>query len=118
MALSDFKHALDNANEVGITVTGRTTGRSISNPVWFVRDGERLHLLPVRGSESDWYRNVRKTPTIRLDAAGTAWTGRATPITNADAVHDVYEEFSAKYGAGEAQRYYSNSNVAIEIPLA
>jgi hypothetical protein len=29
-----------------------TAGRDISNPVWFVREGEKLYLLPVGGSDS------------------------------------------------------------------
>jgi deazaflavin-dependent oxidoreductase (nitroreductase family) len=117
MALGDFKRALTGTNELGITVTGRRSGRSIATPVWFVLDGEKLYLLPMRGSASDWYRNVRKTPTIRLDAAGTAWTGQAAPITDAASVRDVVAKFAAKYGAGAAQRYYSTSDVAVEIPL-
>ncbi len=30
--------------------------------MWFVEEGEKLLLLPVGGSDSNWYRNLRKTP--------------------------------------------------------
>jgi hypothetical protein len=40
-------------------------------PVWFVLEGEKLFLLPVHGSDTQWYKNVLKKPTIRIDAG--AW---------------------------------------------
>ena len=56
MATAELKSALQTASEIELTVTGRRSGRDISNPVWFVQEGEKLYLLPVGGSESDWYR--------------------------------------------------------------
>jgi deazaflavin-dependent oxidoreductase (nitroreductase family) len=111
-------NALSGTNEIDLTVTGRASGRSITNPVWFVQEGEKLYLVPVRGADSDWYRNVQKTPTVRLEAAGTAWAGQSAPITDAAAVHEVVEKFRAKYGAGEVQRYYAKPDVAVEVSLA
>jgi nitroimidazol reductase NimA-like FMN-containing flavoprotein (pyridoxamine 5'-phosphate oxidase superfamily) len=70
MANTDFSSALQGANQVEITVTGRTSGRSLSYPVWFALDGDTLYLIPVRGSDTEWYKNLRKTPTIRLQARG------------------------------------------------
>ena len=66
MAQTDFRTALQGSNEIEITVTGRTSGRSISFPIWFAVDGEKLYLIPVKGSDTEWYKNVRKTPTIRV----------------------------------------------------
>jgi len=43
---------LSRYREINITVTGRKSGRSISIPVWFVLEGEKLSLLPVRGSDA------------------------------------------------------------------
>ncbi len=73
MAQTDFRTALQGANEIEITVTGRTSGRSLSYPVWFALEGEKLYLLPVRGSDTDWYKNLRKTPTIRDHPPGGPW---------------------------------------------
>jgi hypothetical protein len=39
MAGDDFMKALEHSQEIELTVTGRTSGREISNPVWFVQDG-------------------------------------------------------------------------------
>ena len=76
MADEEFKKALEASPEIELTVTGRTSGREISNPLWFVWEGEKLYLVPVRGSDADWYKNVLKTPTIRL-AAGERSSARA-----------------------------------------
>ena len=40
MAQTDFRAALQGSNELDITVTGRTSGRSLTYPVWFAVDGD------------------------------------------------------------------------------
>jgi hypothetical protein len=51
-----------------ISVTGRKWGRTISIPVWSVLEGDTLYLLPVQGSDTQWYKNVLKNSSIRIDA--------------------------------------------------
>jgi deazaflavin-dependent oxidoreductase (nitroreductase family) len=118
MANEEFKKALESSREIELTVTGRTSGREISIPVWFVREGEKLYLVPVRGSDSDWYKNVLKVPTIRLTAGGAQLTARATPITDPAKVSEILDKFRAKYGAQDVKAYYSKQDVAVEVPLA
>src|SRR5260221_13533958 len=81
MANEGFLKALDSTGEIELTVTGRRTGREISIPVWFGREGDRLYLVPVRGSDSDGYKNALKVRTIAPAAGGEKLTARATPIT-------------------------------------
>ena len=38
---------LSRYREINITVTGRKSGRTISIPVWFVGESDKLYLLPV-----------------------------------------------------------------------
>jgi hypothetical protein len=116
MAFTDFEQALRSTNEVEITTTGRTSGREISHPVWFVRQGDKLYLLPVGGSDSHWYKNVLKTSTIRLAAGGAEYRARATPITDAAKVSEVVENFRAKYGAKDVTAYFPTPDVAVEAP--
>src|SRR5215472_2778867 len=82
MANEDFIRALDTTTELELTVTGRRSGREISIPVWFVREGDELYLVPVRGSDSDWYKNAENSPTIRLRAGGAQLSAGETPITH------------------------------------
>ena len=117
MAQTDFRTALEGSNEIEITVTGRTSGRSLSYPVWFVLEGDKLYLLPVRGSDTEWYKNVLKTPTIRLTARGKTFTTSATPITDEAKVGEVVQKFRDKYGARTVNNLYSRLDVAVEVPL-
>lgn len=116
MADTAFGKALENTREVEITTTGRKTGRQISLPVWFVLRGDKLYLLPVRGSKSDWYQNLRKTPSIRLAAGPAEHTAPATPVTDPAQVETVVEAFRGKYGPHDVQAYYPETDVAVEVP--
>jgi len=117
MVQTDFRTALQGTDEIEITVTGRTSGRSFSYPVWFVQEGEKLYLLPGKGPESDWYKNLRKTPTIPLAAKGKTFTTSATLITDEALVREVVEKFRDKYGAGTVNTLYSRLDAAVEVPL-
>ncbi len=117
MASADFTQALDATSEIDLTVTGRKTGRETSRPVWFVRDADKLYLLPVTGSDSQWYKNVLASPTVRIAADGAEHTGAAIPITDPSRAGEVVEAFRAKYGADNVANYYPNPNVAVEVPL-
>ncbi len=116
MARTNFSSAVQSANEIEITVTGRTSGRSLSYPVWFALEGEKLYLLPVKGSDTDWYKNLRKTPTIRLEARGKTFTTSARLLTDEAQIGKVLEKFRDKYGRN-VKSYYPKLDVAVEVPL-
>jgi hypothetical protein len=118
MAAADFAKALQGTDEIELTVTGRVSSKKSTRPVWFVLEGKKtLYLLPVQGSDSEWYKNVLKHPTITLAVKGAKWTGKAAPITDPAKVHDVVESFRTKYGAGEVKKYYKKLDVAVKVPL-
>ncbi len=117
MARTDFSSAVQSANEIEITVTGRTSGRSLTYPVWFALEGDKLYLLPVRGSDTNWYKNLRKTPTIRLEARGNTFTTSTRLLTDEAQVGEVAQKFRDKYGAGQVKSYYPKLDVALEVPL-
>jgi len=110
---SELKERLSRYREIKISVTGRKTGKTISNPVWFVLEGEKLYLLPVQGSDTQWYRNVLKNPQVRIDARGEEAEFRAVPINDAKTVKSVIEKFREKYGASDVKKYYSKFDVAV-----
>src|SRR5262245_29401392 len=115
MAFNEFEEALKNTDEIEITVTGRKSGRRISRLVWFVHEGEKLYLLPVKGSDSDWYKNILKEPTMRLIAGGKEWSAEVTPVTDNVKVRDIVEKFRDKYGADQVKKYYSKFDVAVDV---
>jgi deazaflavin-dependent oxidoreductase (nitroreductase family) len=108
-----LKDRLSRFREIKLSVTGRSSGRTISIPVWFVLEGEKLYLLPVQGSDTQWYKNVLKNPSIRIDARGAEAKLQAVPITDATEVSSVVERFRDKYGASDVRKYYSKFDVAV-----
>jgi deazaflavin-dependent oxidoreductase (nitroreductase family) len=118
MANEEFSQALESSREIELTVTGRKSGREISIPVWFVREGEKLYLVPVNGSDSDWYKNVLKVPTIRLAAGRAQLSARAAPIPDPAEVSEILDKFRAKYGARDVAAYYPKQDAAVDVRLA
>src|SRR5207244_12380793 len=108
-----LKDRLSRYREINISVTGRKSGRAISRPVWFVLEGDKLYLLPVQGSDTQWYKNVLNRPAIRVGARDVEARFEVVPITDAARVSSVVEKFREKYGAGDVKKYYSKLDVAV-----
>src|SRR5207249_6639179 len=94
-----LKDRLSRYREINITVTGRKSGRTISIRVWFVWEDDRLYLLPVQGSDTQWYKSVLNNPTMRIDARGAEAEVKVGLVTADKQVSLVVEQFRAKYGA-------------------
>ena len=113
-----LKERFSKVHEITITVTGRKSGLAISLPIWFVLENDKLYLLPVAGSDTQWYKNVLKNPSIQVEAAGAKGELNAVPITDKTRVSSVVEKFRGKYGAGDVKKYYSKFDVAITAQLS
>jgi deazaflavin-dependent oxidoreductase (nitroreductase family) len=103
--------------QIQISVIGRKSGRTISTPVWFVLEADHLYLLPVQGSDTQWYKNILKNPSMRVDARDAGQEFEAVPITDAKQVSSIVEKFRAKYGASDVKKYYSKFDVAVLLPM-
>jgi 23S rRNA G2445 N2-methylase RlmL len=79
---------------------------------------EKLYLLPVQDSDTQWCKNVLQNPSIRVDARGVEAEFQATPMTDAKAVKSVVKKFRDKYGATEVKKYYSRFDVAAVVALS
>ena len=117
-----LKERLVRYRQIEIGVIGRKSGQRISIPVWFVFEDEKpkggkLYLLPVQGSDTQWYKNVLHNPSLRIDARGEEAEFRATPVTDPKAVKSVVEKFREKYGAQDVKKYYSKFDVAVSVQL-
>jgi len=112
MARNPLEEKLARSSEIKITVTGRKSGRIISLPIWFVWDDGTLYLLPVKGSDTQWYKNLLQNPSMQIEAGGAKAEFQATPITDKSEVSSVIKKFRAKY-AGDVKKYYSKFDVAV-----
>jgi deazaflavin-dependent oxidoreductase (nitroreductase family) len=117
MKTGNLKSSLTNDREIELTVTGRKSGRPIPRPVWFVIRGTELLLLPVTGTNSQWYRNILQDPKVKVSSSGQTIAGKLRPITIRKEVAEVIRLFEEKYGPRDLKRYYPNPNVAASLPL-
>lgn len=117
MSKPDSFKDLSTTNEIDLTVRGRKSGQDISRPVWFVYEDDKLYLLPVQGSDTNWYRNVLKDPTVKISARGPELSGKAKTITDDNKVKEIVEKFRSKYGNSDVQKYYTKFDVGIEFAL-
>jgi len=113
MSNDALTRSLSREQEITISVTGRKSGRTISTPVWFIFEGGQVTLLPVKGSDTQWYKNVLAKPSLRIEARGAEGDFHVTPIRDATQVSAVVEKFREKYGAGDVKKYYSKLDVAV-----
>jgi deazaflavin-dependent oxidoreductase (nitroreductase family) len=112
-----LRRLLQERLELELTVRGRRSGLEQSRPVWFVVEGDILHLLPVGGSDTNWYRNALAHPDVTLTVDGQSLRATARPVTDPALVAATVERFRARYGASQIARYYTKLDVAVEIEL-
>jgi hypothetical protein len=117
MPKADLHQRLNRASEIRLSVKGRKSERDIPRPVWFVHEGNTLYLLPVQGSDTNWYKNLLVDPTLKISVNGMEITVRGKPITDRNSVDDIVRKFKSKYGEGDVKRYYPKVDVAVEVPL-
>ena len=116
-ATRELKERLEKESEIQITVTGRKTGRPITNIVWFVLEGDTLYLLPVKGSDSQWFKNVLANPRMKISVGDVQGEFKAAPTTDAHLVSSVVEKFRKKYGTEDVKTYYSKFDAAVVVEV-
>ena len=117
MNSSEVQKTLDSSVEVQITVTGRKSGREFSTPVWFVREGKTIFLMPVRGSKNQWYKNVLKSRRIKISSGKLSLELSAKPINDSQRVASVADKFRKKHGVADVKKYYAGFDAAVELRL-
>ena len=102
------------ADEIELSVTGRVSGQELPRPVCFVRQGDILYLLPVQGSDTNWYKNAN----MKISVSGKQMiTGKAKAITDANKVKEVVAKFRSKYGVSDVKKYYTKLDAYVELLL-
>jgi deazaflavin-dependent oxidoreductase (nitroreductase family) len=83
-----------------LTTTGRVTGRAHTIEIWFAAAGDSIYLLSGGGERSDWVRNLRRDPDVRLRIGECSWDAKAEIVTSAPERHMAAELVFSKYQAG------------------
>lgn len=65
-----------------LTTTGRVTGRPHEIEIWFslVPETRTLYMLAGGRDASDWVKNLRRDPDVKIRVAGEHLGGRAREI--------------------------------------
>jgi len=114
----DLKKRLARTREIKISVTGRKSGATITIPVWFVLEADKLYLLPVNGSETQWFKNLKKNRVLGISTGGLEATFRPVLVRDPEAVKAVVGKFRDKYGAADVKKYYRKFDVAVRVMLS
>ena len=115
MPESGLTGASDKTMEIELTVTGRKSAREIPRPVWFVYEDNSLYLLPIQGSDTNWYKNVLNNSFVKIIVDGRQFSGKSKPITDSDKVKEVVNKFISKYGESDVNKYYTKFDVCVEL---
>jgi len=107
--------SLKSEQEIELTVTGRTSGKPLPRPVWFVIRGRELLLISVTGTDCQGYKNIIRNPKVTIRSGNQAHNGELNTITEQKKVREVFELFEKKYGLRDMKRYYPNPNVAASL---
>lgn len=117
MTNSDFREALNSAQELSTSFTGRKTGKKFSIQVWFVANGEKVQLLPVGGTKSKWFKSVLKNPLIELQVSSKKVSAQSHPTRDRKTIEDAMDRFKSKYGADDVKRYYPGQDAIVELSI-
>jgi hypothetical protein len=108
-----------------LTTTGRVSGRQHEIEIWFAVDPERdgtLYLLAGGRDRSDWVRNVRQNPAVRVRAGATTYLGAGRWIGEAsDEDARARDIVATKYGERDADgelNEWARTSLPVAIELA
>ena len=114
---NDFLDRLKESSEVKITVRGRKTKKRFSTPVWFALDGRKVILVPMKGSDSNWYKDLEKDPQIELSVDNIVIPFRATLVRDPNQTNKAIEKLREKYKSMWSESYYTKRDVSVEVPV-
>jgi deazaflavin-dependent oxidoreductase (nitroreductase family) len=72
------------ANMLLLHTVGARSGQPRTNPVVYVKDGERFVVIASKGgadSNPDWYHNLIANPIVTVELGSEQFQARATPVT-------------------------------------
>lgn len=80
-----------------LTTTGRVSGKPHEIEIWFGLRERTLYLLSGGGERSDWVKNLRAQPAVRVRIGRWHFEGTARLVTEADEDRLAREMLDGKY---------------------
>ena len=69
--------SLNRESLLELTVVGRKTGTPRTVKIWFVATQDKIYISSGRGSNSQWIKNLKQTPTVTCQIGSTHFQGIA-----------------------------------------
>ena len=88
-----------------LRLRGRKTGKLRRRPVRAIRDGETLYVVALGGESSDWLRNARANPDIRVKLGARTPTATVREMTDSDEVARATEIYVSTVVTYDYQDY-------------
>jgi deazaflavin-dependent oxidoreductase (nitroreductase family) len=70
-----------------LTTTGAKSGRRITLPLVYLKDGEQLLIFASKAGSPrnpDWYHNLVANPTVTVEVGTETYDAKAVPVTGAE----------------------------------
>jgi len=80
-----------------LTTSGRKTGRPHTIEIWFGLRENTIYLLSGGGADSDWVKNLRADPHVKVRIAKQSFKGRARVVRNIQEESLARPMLGAKY---------------------
>ena len=75
---------------MALTTTGRTSGRRISTPIGYLRDGDTIFAINPYG-RSNWFKNMLANPAVELAIQGQTCKAYGELISDPAEIARVFE---------------------------
>jgi len=114
--LATSEIVLEETPYLNLTTKGRLTGLSRTVELWFAFEGSRLFFLAHE--DSDWWKNVEKTPRVEVEVGEIIFEGSGSLAQ--EKLDHVFSLFRRKYGEDQVNRWYGGQRssrrvVAVEL---
>ncbi len=101
-----------------LTTSGRVTGKPHRIEIWFGIGGSTLYLLSGGLHASDWVKNLKMEPNIKVRIGRQAFAGLARIVTDAAEDQKARQLLAAKYyNWRQGRRLNSWARTALPIAL-
>jgi len=82
-----------------LTTTGRVTGRPHEIEIWFALERDTVYMLSGGRARSDWVRNARAKPDVKLRIGRHVFDGRARLLRRGSEDARARKAVAGKYRA-------------------
>ena len=98
-----------------LTTTGAKSGQRRTNPVMYLREGDRLFVFASKGgapTHPDWYHNLLAHPDVTVEIGDQTYQAIAKPVTG-EVRDSIYAQWAERYP--QFREYQENTTRRIPV---